>query len=282
MHPFHRTELLVGSEQWARLQAARVLVVGLGGVGSYAAEAITRAGVGRVGLVDFDQVCVTNLNRQLHAFRRTVGRYKSELMAERAAAINPKAEILPYRAFYDERTSEEILGAPGEERWDYVIDCVDNITAKLHLLETCWRRGLPVVSSMGAGGRMDPTRVRVTDLSRTHTDPFARVVRKQLRRRGVVLGVTAVWTDEPPNQTDQEVADAFRCICPGGANEFHSCEERHVIQGTVSFLPAIFGMTAAGSVINTIVGRQLATQEGDRPGRAPAAAGAAPGPEIEA
>lgn len=253
MHPFHRTELLVGSDQWARLQRSRVLVVGLGGVGSYAAEAITRAGVGTVGLVDFDQVCVTNLNRQLHAFRRTVGQYKARLMAERAGAINPKATIIAHDLFFDERTSEELL-APG---WDYVIDCIDNVTAKLHLLETAVKGGLPVVSSMGAGGRLDPTRVKVSDLSRTHTDPFARVIRKQLKRRGVILGVTAVWSDEPPNDLDQGVADAFRCICPGGSNDFHSCDDRHVVQGTISFIPAMFGMAAAGAVINGLMGRRV-------------------------
>jgi len=259
MHPFHRTELLLGSEQWARLQAARVLVVGLGGVGSYAAEAITRAGVGTVGLVDFDQVCVTNLNRQLHAFRRTVGQSKTELMAERARAINPNAEIIASDVFYDEETSEALL-APG---WDYVVDCIDNIKAKVHLLETAYKQGISVVASMGAGGKMDPTRIQVTDLSRTHTDPFARVIRKQLRRRGVHLGVTAVWSDEPPSEQDQALVDAFRCICPGGSNDFHSCEERHIIQGTISFIPAMFGMTAAGAVINGLVGRKLASE--DRP-----------------
>ncbi len=253
MHPFHRTELLVGSAQWERLQRARVLIVGLGGVGSYAAEAVVRAGVGTVGLVDFDRVCVTNLNRQLHASRGTVGQPKARLMAERARAINPKAAVIACERFYDEGSSEELL-APG---WDWVIDCIDNVTAKLHLLTTCVGSGLPVVASMGAGGRLDPTRIRVSDLSRTHTDPFARVVRKQLKRRGVVLGVTAVWSEEPPNALDRGVADAFRCICPGGANDFHSCDDRHMVQGSISFIPAMFGMAAAGAVVNGILGRRV-------------------------
>jgi len=253
MHPFHRTELLVGRDNWRRLKATRVLVVGLGGVGSYAAEAIARAGVGTVGLVDFDTVCVTNLNRQLHAFRRTVGRQKSALMAERVRAINPKAEVIERQAFWSAETAEPLL-APG---WDWIIDCIDNVTAKLHLLETAWRGGVGVVASMGAGGRMDPTRVQVSDLMDTRVDPFARVLRKELRRRGVGRGVRAVWTDEPPAALDERVADCFRCICPNGDNGLHSCEDRRVVQGTVSFIPAMFGMVAAGAVINHVCGRGL-------------------------
>ena len=254
MHPFHRTELIVGRKGWLRLQRASVLVVGLGGVGSYAAEAIARSGVGRIGLVDFDDVCVTNLNRQLHAFRRTVGLPKAELMAQRCRAINPKAELDTRVAFFDAKNSEEIL-APG---WDYVIDAIDNVTAKIHLLETCVARGIPVVAAMGAGGKLDPTRVHVSPMGQTRIDPFAKVLRKELRRRGVDLSrIVAVWSDEPPVELDGDVAAAFRCICPGGDNEVHSCEDRNVIQGTVSFLPSLFGLVAAGAVVSQVIGRPL-------------------------
>ncbi len=256
MHPFHRTELLVGRDGWQALKAARVLVVGLGGVGSYAAEALARSGVGTLGLVDFDDVCVTNLNRQLHAFRRTVGQSKAELMGERARLINPKARVVVHHAFYSADTSAELLG-PG---WDWVVDCIDNVTAKLHLLETVHGLGWRIVASMGAGGRLDPSRIRVTDLSHTTVDPLARTVRKELRRRGVTEGITAVWTDEHPNELDQAVQDCFRCICPGGDNGLHSCDDRHLVQGTVSFLPAMFGMAAAGAVVNGILGRPIHSQ----------------------
>ena len=256
MHPFHRTELLVGRDGWQSLKAARVLVVGLGGVGSYAAEALARSGVGTLGLVDFDDVCVTNLNRQLHAFRRTVGQSKAELMADRARLINPKARIVAHHAFYNQDTSDELLG-PG---WDWVVDCIDNVTAKLHLLETVHGLGWGVVASMGAGGRLDPSRIRVTDLAHTSVDPLARTVRKELRKRGVEQGITAVWTDEHPNELDQVVQDCFRCICPNGDNGMHSCEDRNLVQGTVSFLPAMFGMAAAGAVVNGILGRTLHSQ----------------------
>lgn len=253
MHPFHRTELLVGKKGYARLQRCRVLVVGLGGVGSFAAEAIARSGVGTIGLVDFDEVCVTNLNRQLHAFRRTVGMPKAELMETRARAINPKAEVISFNAFYNAESSEEIL-APG---WDWVIDCIDNITAKVHLLETLVQRGIPVVSAMGAGSKLDPTRLRVSDLAFTQKDPFAKVIRKELRRRGITRRVTAVWSDEPPVVLDADVAAAFRCICPTRGNDLHSCDDRHVVQGTVSFIPAMFGMAAAGAVVNGVLGREM-------------------------
>lgn len=254
MHPFHRTELIVGRKGWARLQRARVLVVGLGGVGSYAAEAIARAGVGTIGLVDFDDVCLTNLNRQLHAFRRTVGLPKSELMEQRVRAINPRAKVQSWYRFFEESTSQEIL----EPGWDWVIDCIDNVTAKLHLLQTVPTEQTRVVTALGAGSKLDPTRVQVSPLHKTRIDPLARVIRKELRRRDAALEpITAVWSDEPPVQLDDDVADAFRCICPGGDNEHHSCGSRNLIQGTVSFVPSIFGLTAAGVVVNAVSGSPL-------------------------
>ncbi len=253
MHPFHRTELLVGREGFANLQGARVLVVGLGGVGSFAAEALARSSVGTLGLVDFDQVCITNLNRQLHAFRKTVGQQKSVLMKERCELIHPNGTYRAWEAFYGADNADEILEGP----WDWVVDAIDNVTAKLHLLQACSERGIPVVSSMGAGSRLDPTKVKVSDLWRTHTDPLARVVRKELRRRGVTGGVTAVWSEEPPNDLDVFVAEAFRCVCPNGENGLHDCDDRNLVQGTVSFLPSVFGMVAAGVVVNDLIGKPL-------------------------
>ena len=258
MHPFHRTELLVGGEGMDRLEAARVAVIGLGGVGGHACEALARSGIRHLTLVDFDKVCVTNLNRQIHATRKTVGKSKAELMAERCAHINPKAEIVSSPRFYEAEIADEILGPPDATRWDAVVDCIDNMTAKLHLLETCVKRGIPVVSAMGAGGRMDPTRVRVSDLADTHTDPFARIVRDQLRQRGITRGVTCVWTDEPPNDLDADAKAAFRCICPGkDENTKHSCERRFQVQGTVAWMPGIFGMTAAAVVVGQLLGQPV-------------------------
>lgn len=258
MHPFHRTELLVGGEGFDRLAASRVAVIGLGGVGSYAAEALARSGVGHLTLVDFDKVCVTNVNRQLHATRKTVGKLKAELMAERARHINPKGDFVAVPRFYEAATSDEILG----DGFDVVIDCIDNMTAKLHLLQTCHERGWTVLSAMGAGGRMDPTRVRVSDISETHTDPFARIVRDGLRQRGIRRGIVAVWSDEPPHALDPWAQETFRCICPGkDENTKHSCEKRFQVQGTVAWMPSIFGLTLAGVAAHHLLGRTIA----DRP-----------------
>lgn len=253
MHPFQRTELLLGRAGYRRLSTARMMVVGLGGVGGYAAEALARAGVGTLTLVDFDAVCLTNLNRQVHALRRTVGASKAALMAERCRAINPRAEVRVEPVFFDGNNAERLL-APG---YDYVLDAIDNVTTKLILLEACVRRGQPVVSAMGAGGRTDPTRIKVSDIAQTAKDPLARVIRTTLRQRGIPSGFEAVWTDEEPNGPDPEVQADFACICPGGDNRHHSCGDRNLVQGTVPWMPAMFGFALAGTAINRLLGRPV-------------------------
>jgi tRNA threonylcarbamoyladenosine dehydratase len=199
MHPFHRTELLVGGEGYDRLAAASACVIGLGGVGGHAADALARCGIGRLTFVDFDKVCITNVNRQLVATRRTVRQFKAELVAERAREINARAEVTALNLFYEPETSEQILGSGH----DIVLDCIDNMTAKVHLLETCVKLGQYVVSAMGAGGRLDPTRIRVSDLSDTAGDGFARLVRDLMRQRGITTGIPCVWSDEPANDLDE-------------------------------------------------------------------------------
>lgn len=253
MHPFHRTELLVGGEGFEVLQGARVCVIGLGGVGSYAAEALARSGVGHLTLVDFDRVCITNLNRQLHALRSTVGDLKVDHMVARARDINPKAEVVGLPLFYSEETSEAVLG-PG---YDFVLDCIDNMATKLHLLETCVATGRRVISAMGAGGRLDPTRVQVSDLADTRIDPFARIVRKQLAKRGITTGFDCVWSDEPPNVLDAAAQEGFRCICPDRQDSPNSCDKRFQVQGSVGWMPPIFGLTMAGTVVNQLIGRDV-------------------------
>lgn len=276
MHPFHRTELLVGREGFARLQDASVCVVGLGGVGSYAAEALVRAGVGHVTMVDFDDVCITNLNRQLHATRATVGEKKAALMEERARSINPKCDVRALALFYGPDTHAQVL----DRDFDVVLDCIDNMTAKVFLLGRCVAEGRPVISAMGAGGRLDPTRVRATDLSETHTDPFARIVRENLRVLGITEGITAVWTDEPPAELDAEVQAAFRCICPNrGENQVHSCERRLQVQGSSSWMPPIFGFTMAGVAVNQLLDRPIAGARDDRAGHRQAPSPGKPTPE---
>ncbi len=258
---FDRAARLFTEPGLARLMNARVLVFGLGGVGSFAAEALARSAVGRLTLVDFDDVCVTNTNRQLHALKGNVGKRKVDVMAERLRLIHPSGEVEPIAMFYNAENSETLL--TGEI--DYVIDAIDNMTAKVHLIATCLKRGIPIVSSMGAAARMDPTRVQVADLTQTHTDPLARHVRKLLRQHQGVevdekkpLGVSAVFsTEEPidPSAVGYDRGEGFRCVCPSADNGLHSCERRSRIEGSASFVVGTFGLTCASVVVRSLTGR---------------------------
>ena len=247
---FHRGERLLGSSLVEHLKTRHVMVIGLGGVGSWAAEMLVRTGVGRVSLVDFDKVCVTNTNRQLHARRGTIGKHKAAVMADRLLAINPVADVDARVAFYNEESSDELLSL----RPDLVLDAIDNLTAKCHLLAQCKQREIPVISSMGAAARLDPTQVRQADLAQTHTDPMARSIRKILRKLyGIESGISCVYSTEPPNDP-QSTKTPFDdvCVCPAPDGEFrdlHTCDHRNVVLGSVGFVTAAFGMTmVAGAV----------------------------------
>jgi tRNA threonylcarbamoyladenosine dehydratase len=254
---FDRAGRLLGDPAMERLAAARVVVFGLGGVGSYAAEGLVRSGIGHLTLVDHDDVCVTNTNRQLHATVKGVGKSKAELMAQRCREINPDAKVEAVREFYRAEVSEQLL-PPG--RFDFVVDAIDNVKAKLHLLHRCVSLGLPVVSSMGAAGRLDPTAIRVEDLSETHMDPFAKDIRKLLRRKYGVetdkhTGITAVYSIEARRQPVplryDDATDGFLCVCPQD-NDFHTCDHRTQIDGSVVFVTSAFGMNAAGVVVRRL------------------------------
>ena len=254
---FDRAARLLGDAGVARLGAATVTVFGVGGVGSFAAEALVRSGVGRVILVDHDRICVTNVNRQLHAMKGTLGKAKVEVMAERLRLINPDATIEPRVAFYAADTSARLLTPEP----DCVVDAIDNVTAKMHLIATCVRERIRLVSTMGAAARLDPTRVRVADLSATRLDPFARELRKNLRKKHDLdctrpTGVVAVYSEEPPI-APQELAydhDGFRCVCPSGQNGLHDCDHRTRVEGSVAFVPSVFGMTAAATAVKLLLG----------------------------
>lgn len=250
-HRFSRMQLLVGAERMAHLQSARVAIFGIGGVGSYAAEALARAGVGSLTLVDFDKICVTNVNRQIHALNNTIGQQKVTAMAERCRQINPAAEITPLHRFYDAATSDELLG-PG---YDYVLDCIDHITAKLHLIESCVTRELPIISSMGAANKLDPTLIGVADISKTEKCRLARIIRRELRKRGVSCGVQVVYsTEEFRPLSDETVVCAENCVCPDRDEQRWSCDDRRVILGSSSYIPPIFGLTMAGVVLRHLTG----------------------------
>lgn len=250
LHRFSRNELLFGADGVERLARSSVAVIGLGGVGSYAAEAVCRAGIGRLTLVDFDDICLTNVNRQLHAMDGTVGKPKVFVMAERLKLIHPAAEIVPYKEFYSAETSDMLLAAG----FDYVLDAIDHITSKLHLIATCLGRGIPIISSMGAAAKVDPGKIEVADISRTHKCRMARAVRKLLKQRGINSGVKVVFsTEEYREQEVKEGGCKGNCVCPNKDDQLFSCEHRRVILGSSPFIPGIFGLTMAGVAVNDLL-----------------------------
>lgn len=262
---FDRIGRLVGDRAMAKLERSHVIVMGVGGVGSFAAEALVRSGVGVVSLVDFDLVCATNANRQLHTLQGTFGAPKVDVMAERLRKVNPKVRIITHQVFYNKDTSEALLFAPDAPPVDFVVDAIDNMTAKCHLIETCNNHHIPVVVVMGAAGRMDPTRVKVVDLNRTEMDPFARMVRKVLREKHgfpsrALTGIPAVFSDEPkidPQELAYDGGDGFRCVCPQGQNDFHSCEHRNQIEGSAGFVTGTFGLAAASTAVRMLIGDKV-------------------------
>ncbi len=255
---FDRLARLFGDGGVGRLARAHVVVVGCGGVGSFAAESLARSGIGRLTLVDFDRVCITNTNRQLHAMKGTVGRPKVDVMVERLRLVHPTARIDALGEFYSSESRDRVLG----EKPTWVIDAIDNVTAKLDLLASCVRRDIPVITAMGAAGRLDPTRIRVADLAHTERDGLAKDVRKWLVRKHDIkprqdgtFGIPAVYSDEPmlpPAEVSADAAQGFSCVCPQGENELHTCEKRARIDGTASFVTGAFGLVAASWVVRAI------------------------------
>jgi tRNA A37 threonylcarbamoyladenosine dehydratase len=258
---FDRFGRLVGDENMEKLFRAHVCIIGLGGVGSWAAESLVRSGVGKVSLVDFDEICITNANRQLHALQGLVGRKKAEVMAERLRKVNPQAQVVEHVKFYNEETSQEILA----DRPDFVLDCIDNLTAKSHLLALCRDQKIPVITATGAGARMDPLSVQLVDLSESHTDPMAAQLRKILRTRHNFpregsFDLPCVFSAEVPSEPVQlhyDKGQGFKCVCPQGQNNLHSCEHRNVIYGNASFVTGTFGLVMASWVVRKIVGASV-------------------------
>ncbi|GAB4206434.1 MAG: tRNA threonylcarbamoyladenosine dehydratase [Sandaracinaceae bacterium] len=264
---FDRAARLFTEPGLHRLMGARIVVFGMGGVGSFAAEALARSGVGTLVLVDFDDVCVTNTNRQLHAMKGNVGKPKAEIMAERLRMISPTSRVDAVLSFYDERSSDALLS--GEI--DYVVDAIDSIGAKAHLLASCVRRGIPVVSSMGAAGKLDPTRVRTADLAETEGCGLARDVRQILRKqhalvveRGRPTGIQAVFSDEPqavPAPVSYDEGQGFVCVCPNKDNGLYTCDRRARIDGSAAFVTGTFGLTAASVVVRALTAEHRARHE---------------------
>jgi tRNA A37 threonylcarbamoyladenosine dehydratase len=258
---FDRFGRLVGDQNMEKLFRAHVCVIGLGGVGSWAAESLVRSGIGKVTLVDFDEICITNANRQLHALQGLVGRKKAEVMAERLRKINPQAQIVERVKFYNEENSNEIFA----DKPDYILDCIDNLTAKSHLLATCRKLQTPVITATGAAARLDPLSVQLVDLADSHTDPMAAQLRKILRTRHEFpregsFDIPCVFSSEMPMEPVQlhyDKGEGFKCVCPQGQNNLHSCEHRNVIYGNASFVTGTFGLVMASWVVRKIVGAAL-------------------------
>lgn len=231
-----RTELLIKEEGLEKLTKANVLVIGLGGVGSFAAEFIARAGVGNMTIVDGDTVDITNINRQLPALHSTVGKHKVEVVAERLLDINPKLNLTQINEFLNPERMGQILD---EGKFDYILDCIDSVTPKLTLLIAARRRKIKVVSSMGAGGKTDPSKVMVRDISKTHNCYLAKQVRKRLKKEKINKGIRCVFSNEIQNEESLKMTD--------GSNYKRS------FYGTISYIPAIFGLYAAAEVINHLI-----------------------------
>ena len=254
---FDRMGRLIGDLSMKRLMDSHVMVIGLGGVGSWAAESIVRSGVGEVTVVDFDEICITNTNRQLHALAGLVGQNKAEVMAERLRKVNPQAKVNELVKFYNFETSDEIFA----RKPDFVIDAIDNVTAKCHLLARCRDLGIPVVASTGSGGKIDPTRVRIADLAQTEIDPLARVIRRILRQQygfpeSGPFGIHAVYSDEQviePVELTYDGGKGFRCVCPQGDNGLNTCDQKNVILGNASFVTGAFGFACASVVVRQLI-----------------------------
>ncbi|MGM9618650.1 MAG: ThiF family adenylyltransferase [Oscillospiraceae bacterium] len=246
---FSRTQLLLGEDGMERLRRARVAVFGIGGVGGYAVEALARSGVGTLDLIDDDKVCLTNLNRQLHATRKTVGQYKVDVAEQRVLEINPAAVVHTYKTFYGPQTAAEF----DFSRYDYVVDAIDTVTGKLALVEQADRAGVPIISCMGAGNKMDPTAFRVADIYQTSVCPLARIMRRELKKRGI-RKLKVVYSEEPALTPVEDMAISCRenCICPPGTAR--KCTQRRQVPGSNAFVPSVAGLIIAGEVVKDLSG----------------------------
>ena len=247
LNQFSRTQLLLGAETMEKLKGARVAVFGIGGVGGYVCEGLVRSGVGAFDLVDDDKVCLTNLNRQIIATRKTVGKYKVDVMRERMLEINPDCDVRVHKCFYLPETAAEFNFSD----YDYVVDAVDTVTAKVTLVLEAQKAGVPIISCMGAGNKLDPSRFRVADIYKTQGCPLARVMRTALRKRGVKK-LKVVYSDEIPTRPieDMSISCRSQCICPPGAK--HKCTERRDIPGSTAFVPSVAGLIIAGEVVKDL------------------------------
>lgn len=244
---FSRTQLLLGKDNMEKLHDAHVAVFGIGGVGGYVCEALVRSGVRRFDLIDDDKVCLTNLNRQIIATRKTVGKYKAEVMKERILEINPDCEVNVHKCFFLPENADDF----DFDNYDYIVDAVDTVTAKIELVMKAKEKNVPIICSMGAGNKLDASMFKVSDIYKTKVCPLAKVMRRELKKRGV-RKLKVVYSEEQPIRPIEDMSISCRthCICPPGAK--HKCTERRDIPGSVAFVPSVVGLIIAGEIVKDI------------------------------
>ncbi len=249
LNQFSRTELLFGKEAMEKLRNSRVAVFGIGGVGGYAVEALARSGIGALDLVDDDKICLTNINRQLLATCDSVGKYKVDEAECRIMSINSKCKVKTYKTFYLPDT-ESLFDF---SKYDYIIDAIDTVSGKLALIENAKKAAVPIISSMGAGNKLDPTAFAVADIYSTSVDPLARVIRYECRKRGI-KSLKVVYSQEKPTRPIDDTESGCRnhCICPPGTQR--KCTVRRDIPGSTAFVPSVVGLIIAGEVIKDLAG----------------------------
>lgn len=249
LHEFSRTELLIGTAALDKLRSSKVAVFGIGGVGTFTVEGLVRSGIGKFVLIDDDCICLTNINRQLHATRKTIGKVKVEVMRDRILEINPKAEVEIHQRFYLPESAEELV----RPDYDYIVDAIDTVTAKLDLVVRAHAMNIPIISCMGAGNKLDPTQLEVADIYKTSFCPLARVMRQELRKRNIPRLKVVYSREEPLTPlTDVESNCSNSCVCPKDSTR--TCTTRRQIPGSISFVPSVAGMIAAGEVVKDLIG----------------------------
>ena len=249
LNQFSRTQLLLGTEAMEKLKRARVAVFGIGGVGGYVCEALVRSGVGAFDLVDDDKVCLTNLNRQIIATRKTVGKYKVEVMRERILEINPDCDVRVHQCFYLPETADQFNFSD----YDYVVDAVDTVTAKVTLVLEAQKAGVPIISCMGAGNKLDASALEVADIYDTSVCPLAKVMRTECRKRKI-KHLKVVYSKEPAMTPieDDSISCKNHCICPPGTQR--KCTVRRAVPGSNAFVPSVAGLIIGGEVVKDLVG----------------------------
>ncbi len=248
LNQFSRTELLLGKAAMEKLKNSRVAVFGIGGVGGYTVEALVRSGVGTLDLIDDDKVCLTNINRQIYATRKTIGKYKVDVAEERCKDINPDVVINTYKTFYMPETAEKF----DFSLYDYVVDAIDTVTGKIELAVNAAKAEVPIICSMGAGNKLDPSSFEVTDIYSTSVCPLARVMRYELKKRGIKK-LKVVYSKEKPLTPIDDMAISCKknCVCPPGTAR--KCTARRQVPGSTAFVPSAAGLIIAGEVVKDLI-----------------------------